>query len=502
MAIYHFAVQVIGRSSGRSATAAAAYRAHEKIEDERTGLMHDYTRRQGDFETFILAPKHAPSWVYDRPRLWNAVEAAEKRVNAQVCKEINLALPRELNRSEQKALLQSFVQQIFVNDGKIADVAMHYDHEDNPHAHIMLPLREIGPDGFGKKFQLPTASRKEWAQAEKEQLAWWREEWANFANYELRQRGYGEIDERSLKDQGIDRIPQIHEGPHARAIEKKGGVSDRGEFNRAIQEHARIRQEEKAVVISLEAYQAEKAILLAGENREVVRDTAIAHHDELLREQTRLRRMMALGKEVRRLRYQVKDDDMRKPLQAITKTLLPPKEAIKDQKQRLHEVDGKLQAVRETLTGYNRYQLAELRERTVKRHRELETELAMTNATIKHLRELRSLYAKEQEAKTNLDAWLSRSWFEKVKHPGRKEEETLRRNLAAIHQLIEGIKAQLPAMQEETPQENKVTTIEGQLRATTKMLSLIDRISRDRDLQEEQRMIKNKKKKKNNHQKR
>lgn len=245
MAIYHFSAQVISRSQGRSAVAAAAYRAGEKLYDERYGNMHDYTKKNVK-ERVIAAPESAPSWVKDRARLWNTVEAAEKRKDAQLCREVNLALPRELTAHQQRELLSDFVTDQFVKRGMIADICIHRDNEENPHTHIMLTMREITPDGFGKKV-------REWN--EKELLETWRSEWANYANRSLEKAGLQErIDHRSFEDQGKEILPTVHEGPHVRAMEKKGFQTDRGNINRAVSEY-------NALVVSLETYRREKAAL-------------------------------------------------------------------------------------------------------------------------------------------------------------------------------------------------------------------------------------------------
>ncbi len=250
MAIYHLSAQVIKRSAGRSATAAAAYRAHERIEDERTGLIHDYTRRRGDFETFILAPSNSPEWVYDRAKLWNEAENVEKRKDAQVAREINIALPVELNRDQQRDLVERYAKNLFVEEGMIADVAIHRDHADNPHAHMMLTTREITPEGFGQK-------NRTWN--DKELLEKWRQGWATMCNVQLERAGHDvRIDARSLEAQGIDRMPTIHEGPAVRQMEQRGIQTERGAWNRMAKEHAQIVAEEKSIVVDLAAYKLEK----------------------------------------------------------------------------------------------------------------------------------------------------------------------------------------------------------------------------------------------------
>lgn len=235
-------MQVAKRSNGSSSIAMAAYRSGEKLFEERTGETKHYKRKVQP-ETMILAPKHAPSWVQNRNRLWNEVEKAEKRVDAQLCREFNLALPKELNKEEQRKLIHDFCKEQLVDRGMIADIAIHRDDEQNPHAHVMLTMRDIKDDGFGKK-------NRDWN--DKELMKSWREEWANYANRSLERAGFSErIDHRSLAEQGIDRIPTIHEGPKVREMEERGVTTDRGDLQREIREINR-------KIIELEKYREEK----------------------------------------------------------------------------------------------------------------------------------------------------------------------------------------------------------------------------------------------------
>ncbi|NJO94236.1 MAG: MobA/MobL family protein [Hydrococcus sp. RM1_1_31] len=126
MAIYHLNASVISRSAGRSVTAAAAYRAAEKIYDERTGQTFDYTRKSGVDATIILAPAHVPDWVNSRALLWNEVEKVEKRKDSQLAREIDLAIPVELNNFQKQKLVSEFVNEQFVELGMVADVAFHH----------------------------------------------------------------------------------------------------------------------------------------------------------------------------------------------------------------------------------------------------------------------------------------------------------------------------------------------------------------------------------------
>ncbi len=222
MAIYHFSASIISRSSGRSATAAAAYRAGEKIIDERTGLLHDYTHKKGVDSTFILAPNSAPDWVFNREKLWNEVELVERRKDSQLAREINVALPVELNKTQQLKLVRKFVTDQFVNQGMVADVAFHDLDTHNPHAHIMLTMREIDKQGFSLK------KNRDWNSIEL--LEQQRKTWAETVNQALEQAGVNQkVDHRSLSEQGINRLPQIHLGNHVNAMMKRGLATQRGD---------------------------------------------------------------------------------------------------------------------------------------------------------------------------------------------------------------------------------------------------------------------------------
>ena len=228
MAIYHFSVNIISRSAGRSATAAAAYRAAEKIKDNRTGEIHDYTKKKGVDEKFILAPKFVPEWVYNRSSLWNKVEEVERRKDSQLAREINVALPTELDKTQQVNLVKEFVTEEFVKEGMIADVAFHNLDSHNPHAHIMLTMREINQEGFSYK-------NRDWNK--RELLEKKREAWSSYANLALEKAGVeSKIDHRSLEEQGINRIPQIHLGSAVTAMTKRGVETDKGDRYREIEE--------------------------------------------------------------------------------------------------------------------------------------------------------------------------------------------------------------------------------------------------------------------------
>lgn len=228
MAIFHLDVKIISRSQGRSVVAAAAYRAGERLIDNRLGDTYDYGRKRGVGHSEIIAPRHAPEWAYDRSKLWNAVESVEKRKDSQLAREIMVALPIELSREENIELLRSFCYQEFVSKGMIADINIHEDNPDNPHAHILTTTREITTKGFGSK-------NREW---NKRELVFdLRYQWQNKVNQFLEIAGQeARIDSRSLKDKGIDLEPAIHLGPAAHSANKEG----RGENFAILTEHLEV----------------------------------------------------------------------------------------------------------------------------------------------------------------------------------------------------------------------------------------------------------------------
>ena len=229
MADYRLSAKIIGRGSGRSSVAAAAYRAGAQLHDERTGLDHDYTRKNGVLHTEIMSPDDAPDWMKNRAKLWNAVEAVERRKDAQLAREIQLSLPHELTEAQNKKLVQDFIQSHFVDRGMIADLAIHapdrQGDQRNIHAHVMLTTRVLTSDGFGNK-------NRDWNK--KDQLETWREAWADHQNEAFKDLGFEHlhVDHRSYADQGIDREPTQHLGHVANDMEKNGKASRIGDENR------------------------------------------------------------------------------------------------------------------------------------------------------------------------------------------------------------------------------------------------------------------------------
>ncbi|MDR0813464.1 MAG: MobA/MobL family protein [Oscillospiraceae bacterium] len=227
MAIYHCSVKIIGRSSGRSSVAAAAYRAGEKITNERDGLTHNYSQRYDVVHSEIILPENALSEFENRAVLWNAVEKSETRKDSQTAREVEIALPVELDFTDNLDVVRQYVNENFVSHGMCADVAIHGKNDGvNPHAHIMLTTRDVTVDGFGGK-------NRDWN--DKALLEKWRENWASVCNEKLKSKGIDErIDHRTLLEQGVLREPTIHLGRGAIELEKKGHESDRAKINNEI----------------------------------------------------------------------------------------------------------------------------------------------------------------------------------------------------------------------------------------------------------------------------
>lgn len=315
MSIYHCSIKIISRSGGRSAIASAAYRSGEKLYNDETGIVHDFTKKGGVVMNEILLPENAPSAFLNRELLWNDVQKVEKRSDAQFAREVEVALPVEMKREEQIACVRSYIQDNFVSKGMIADWALHDKRDGNPHAHIMLTMRGIDDheqwmqkqksvfanarDEQGRpvydpslpvydpkdkartaQYRIPaldkdgnqkTRERKGkgteylWEKISVPANDWnnhllaeaWRASWAEHCNryIDLEHR----IDHRSYKRQGLDLEATIHEGVTARQMEKNGNVADRCEINRNIRERNSIRMQLKEIAAELTTLVTEKA---------------------------------------------------------------------------------------------------------------------------------------------------------------------------------------------------------------------------------------------------
>lgn len=257
MAIYHCSIKIGSRSNGQSAIAAAAYRSGDKLKDNETGQISDYTKKSGIVFSEISLCDNAPAEYSDREILWNSVHSIEKNKNAQLWREFEVALPKELNRDEQIDTVRSFVKGLN-EQGMCVDWSLHDKGDGNPHAHIMATMRSITEDGkwapksrkvydldgngqrifqkvdkSGKKqYKNHKEDYNDWNR--KERVEEWRSAWADCCNARLSERD--RIDHRSYERQGIDQIPTVHEGYAARQIAAKGGISERVEINNEIRE--------------------------------------------------------------------------------------------------------------------------------------------------------------------------------------------------------------------------------------------------------------------------
>ncbi|RAV73882.1 MobA/MobL protein [Aerococcus mictus] len=254
---FHFSVNIISRGKGKSAVASAAYISGEKIKNEWDGVTHDYTKKLGVISKEIYLPDHAPEEYKDRKTLWNSVELFEKNSNAQLARNFIISLPKELSVEENKKMIEEYVQNNFVKEGMIVDLAIHDESKEgnqNIHAHIMTIVRPINEDGtWGQK------SKKEYILDEKgekilnkngkpktrkvELTTWndkgnvekWRENFSDLCNeYLAKNKIEKRVDHRSFKRQGIKQIPTIHLGASASAMERKGIRTEKGDINREI----------------------------------------------------------------------------------------------------------------------------------------------------------------------------------------------------------------------------------------------------------------------------
>ena len=297
MAIYHLEAKIVSRGTGRSAVAAAAYMSCSKILNDYDGVLHDFTRKRGMVWSQTFLPEYAPPEWADRSILWNAVEEAEKNKDSRLAREFVVALPIEMEKGQWIELLTEFIQTQFVSEGMCADAAIHDTDGHNPHAHILLTVRPLNPDGTWqyktqkeylcvrgreergftaeefktaqaegwekqyqyrvgrKKMYLPPSRAGDYERLSKtprstrfgrqnpisarwnsdEQLVLWREVWADTVNRHLERMGEtARIDHRSHAARGLPELPTIHEGVTARTMEHKGYTADRCELNRQI----------------------------------------------------------------------------------------------------------------------------------------------------------------------------------------------------------------------------------------------------------------------------
>ena len=240
MAIYHFSAKVVSRANGSSSVASAAYRSASELHDDRLNRDHDFSNKAGVIHSEVMLPEGAPERLNDRSTLWNEVEAGEKRKDAQLAREVEFSIPREMNEKQGVQLARDFVKKQFVDRGMVADLNVHWDKAKDgtpkPHAHVMMTMRDVGPDGFGKK-------NRDWNSTEL--LKDWREAWSAHVNERMAELGLeGRIDHRSYEAQGIGLEPQHKIGPAASRRPEQGLEAER------IEDHARIARENGERIIA------------------------------------------------------------------------------------------------------------------------------------------------------------------------------------------------------------------------------------------------------------
>ncbi len=358
MAIYSCSISNCSRGKGSSSVASAAYDLRTKMRDERTGELYNYQAQEDLICADVLLPAGAPEIYKDPEKLFNAIEQHEKADNARTAKKLIVALPRELDYKTDKTVLERFIKDNFTDHGFAATYAIHDKGDGNPHAHILVPNRAINERGeweakrkmeyvldkdgqriprIDKETGLQKTDahgRKQWERANiernpldsKEKLKEIRKDWADQLNRVLDKEH--QVDHRSLEEQGIERVPTIHEGYAAREIERAGGISDRCQENREIREH------NKLIELALEKIrelQQELRNLFAFKSRE-------DKQREKERERERAQRAAERAEYEKNAAY-VKADIQRDPLDRLLERMQKPKNsAIEKLRDELNDI--------------------------------------------------------------------------------------------------------------------------------------------------------------------
>ncbi|CUX05031.1 Conjugal transfer protein traA [Agrobacterium fabacearum S56] len=259
MAIYHLSTKPVSRSSGRSAVASAAYRCAVLLVNHRDGLVHDFTRKEGvEHKEIVLPDGLSANWALDRSALWNAAEFAEKRKDARVAREFEIALPHELSTEGRLKAARAFAQDLANRYGAAVDFAIHSpsEHGDirNYHAHVLMTTREVGKAGLGEKTVLEHKNARLLANGMATtdmQLRDIRQLWEGIANRQLQREGLDvRIDHRSHIERGLELSPTEHMGVHASQMQQQGMAVERGRLDdeAARQNAALIRQKPEQVL--------------------------------------------------------------------------------------------------------------------------------------------------------------------------------------------------------------------------------------------------------------
>lgn len=261
MAIYHASMKPVSRASGRSAVASAAYRAGERLTNERDGLTHDFSRKQGIEHVEIVLPEGSNAeWAKDREALWNAAEAAENRKDARVAREIEIALPHELTAEQRLELTREFAQDLANRYGGAVDFAIHQPHDAsdvrNHHAHLLMTTRQVAEEGLGEKTHIEWKNVRllnEGLPTTQMQLRDIRQSWEQHANEHLAMAGLDiRIDHRSHQERGLELEPTEHMGVHATQMQRRGLDVDRSRLSEeAAQRNADLIREKPEQVLSI-----------------------------------------------------------------------------------------------------------------------------------------------------------------------------------------------------------------------------------------------------------
>ena len=417
MALYHFSVRHVSRGKGQMVVASAAYISGQRIYDGYYNKIHDYTSKSGVVFTEILTPEYVPERMTDRETLWNEVEHVERNNKAQLAYSFDIALQNELTLEENIRLAKEFCQEQFVVCGMIVDLAVHEgksDNEeepDNPHFHVLAPIRPFTEEGiWGNKQRreyildedgnrVKDAKGKDMFNAvsttgwnDPELLKEWRRAWTEKVNGKFQEcHMAARIDHRSYKEQGIDLIPTIHEGYEVRAMEKKGIKTVIGELNRAIRQFNQMFISLKESIQWMKtAYEEMKAELDRRQNPTLLeslqdyydkktqgRPPLPNFYAEMKRRGKNLSNLQEFSKSINYLQtHQIETmDDLQERIEELNGVVSVSKKEISEKRKQLKELENleKMAEVIKTnqplIDEYNRFYFQKRREKYYQQHK-------------------------------------------------------------------------------------------------------------------------------------
>ena len=311
MAIYHFSVKTISRSAGRSAVACSAYRSGEKLIDERQGKEQDYTRKTGVEFTKIYAPENTNPELLDRNQLWNTVEKVERRKDANLAREFEIAFPHELNAEQRQSMLNEICQELVKRHGVVVDAAIHAPHtqsgsdERNYHAHIMFTGRQIDLEtgDFAKK-----RNRDFNKENSSQTVNQWRETFADIANKHLARAGYlSEVDHRSYADQDNGLQATVHEGSKVTQLRRQGIDTEISLKNDAIKARNAEKLEYEQIIKGLDQEIIATNSVLTDLKRSILNEKEKTHAELPFQDKTTLERNSAQSTGIQNIYQEAKD---------------------------------------------------------------------------------------------------------------------------------------------------------------------------------------------------